>query len=270
MNPFRELSGVNAILKISYVQARRGRHDWMLQCRGHLEDGRFVFRRFTADAQTRESAEGIALARAHGRGEAVPRLRRLAAGVPLESSRGVGLRHGVQLGQGPAPRPRVAGHPRLLRLPEPRGPEGAAHRPRRARVRAEGHREGDARTGRPGRTGSGPWWARGAPRRRHGGAGWRCGRWSWEIERYNEFDCRASRARVRESHPFSSEVPRLQIQAFCRAKYAQSAMVIRLCVSGTQNLRCLSRESFRLKCSQPGPRLRRWPSCSWARGRRPS
>ncbi len=48
----------------------------------------------------------------------------------------VGLRHGVQLGQGSAPRPCVAG-PAALPLPEPRGPEGAGRRPRRARVRAE-------------------------------------------------------------------------------------------------------------------------------------
>jgi hypothetical protein len=49
------------------------------------------------------------VARAHRGGEAASRLRRLAARVPQESSRGVGLRHGVQLGQGPAPRPGVAG-----------------------------------------------------------------------------------------------------------------------------------------------------------------
>jgi hypothetical protein len=70
-------------------------------------------------------------ARAHRGGEAASRLRRLAARVPQESSRGVGLRHGVQLGQGPAPRPGVAG-PAALDF---RKLVGAGRRPRRARVR---------------------------------------------------------------------------------------------------------------------------------------
>jgi hypothetical protein len=37
--------------------------------------------------------------------------------------------------------------PRLFRLPEPRGPQGAGRRPRRSQARAEGHREGDAPQG---------------------------------------------------------------------------------------------------------------------------
>ena len=50
------------------------------------------------------------------------------------SARTTRSQHGNLSGQGPTPRPGVAG-PAALRLPEPRGPEGAGRRPRRARLR---------------------------------------------------------------------------------------------------------------------------------------
>ena len=157
----------------------------MVGC-GHLEDGQFVFRCFTADALT-EAAEAEVIERWLGHMEEVKRRLgfvgspRVFHWSPAEESayatayNSAKPRHPDRAW----PDPWLFDFLNLVVRKEPVVVRGALGFGLKAIGKAM-HAQGlIGMSWADGPTdGLGPWWARGAPRQRHGGAGWLWVRWS--------------------------------------------------------------------------------------------